>query len=117
MEYVVAEVLERYASLLSHHQMRAIRMPLVRKATPPGAKSALLLALRFAGVKIVSDSIQLPCVCMRVELRTSELDIRDAARSAHFTKERETDGYSTVARARSSGIKEYAPRERSAKRR
>ena len=100
MEYVVAEVLERYASTTFASSDASYSDATGEgKATPPGAKSALLLALRFAGSEncFRFDSVAVrfaPLNCAR-----PELDIRDAARSALILRKKgETDGYSTVAR-------------------
>ncbi|CAL6393861.1 unnamed protein product [Bathycoccus prasinos] len=101
MEYVVAEVLERYASTTFASSDASYSDATGEgKATPPGAKSALLLALRFAGSEncFRFDSVAVRFACA-LNCARPELDIRDAARSALILrKEGKMDGYSTVAR-------------------
>ena len=102
MEYVVADVLERYAltafttSSDSSHSNTTSQ----DKATPPGAKSALLLALRFAGSPdcFRFDSVAVRFACA-LNCARPELDIRDAARSALVLRKKgQREIYSTVAR-------------------
>ena len=101
MEYVVAEVLERYASTTFASSDASYSDATGEgKATPPGAKSALLLALRFAGSEncFRFDSVAMRFACA-LNCARPELDIRDAARSALILRKKgEMDGYSTVAR-------------------
>ena len=100
MEYIVAEVLERYASTVFTSADVSPDVTNDGKTTPPGSKSALLLALRFAGVKNVSDSIgrRALSACI-LNCARPELDIRDAARKAlALRNKRSKDGYPTVTR-------------------
>ena len=100
MEYIVAEVLERYASTVFTSADVNPDVTNDGKTTPPGSKSALLLALRFAGsekcFRFNSVAVRFACIlnCAR-----PELDIRDAARKAlALRNKRSKDGYPTVTR-------------------
>ena len=100
MEYIVAEVLERYASTVFTSADVNPDVTNDSKTTPPGSKSALLLALRFAGSEKCSDSIRWRCVSACIlNCARPELDIRDAARKAlALRNKRSKDGYPTVTR-------------------
>ena len=102
MEYVVADVLERYALTAFTTSSDSSHSNTTRqdKATPPGAKSALLLALRFAGSPdcFRFDSVAVRFACA-LNCARPELDIRDAARSALVLRKKgQKEIYSTVAR-------------------
>ena len=85
MEYVVSEILDKYANTVFTSDGGSDLMG--GDAPSPGAKSALLLALRFAGneecFRFDSVAVRFGCVlnCAR-----PELDIRDAARKALVLK-------------------------------
>ena len=99
MEYIVAEVLERYASTVFTSADVNPDVTNDGKTTPPGSKSALLLALRFAGSEKCFRFNWSPCTRCILNCARPELDIRDAARKAlALRNKRSKDGYPTVTR-------------------